>query len=185
MSPTAAENVDERIRLAAVSVLRERGYAALSMEGVASDAGVAKTTLYRRFRNKADLATAALAGFAPTVPEPAPDLDTRTAMVAFLTNFATRFEAMGLDVLGSLLAESDPELLELHRARVIQPRSQAAVALLERGQQRGEIRADVHARLALEMMIGSFFSRHIAGREMPPEEWAEAVVALLWRGLEP
>ncbi|MGI8845939.1 MAG: TetR/AcrR family transcriptional regulator [Thermoleophilaceae bacterium] len=185
MSQTTTEGVDERIRHAAVSVLRERGYAALSMEGVAADAGVAKTTVYRRYRNKADLATAALANHAGPVPEPADDVDARTAVLEFLTAFATRFEAMGLDVLGSMLAEHDPELLELHRERVVEPRSRAAVALLERGQERGEVRADLDARLALEMMVGSFFSRHIAGREMAPAKWAEAVVETLWRGLEP
>lgn len=185
MTAATAEAVDERIRGAAVAVLRKRGYAGLSMEGVAADAGVAKTTVYRRYRNRADLATAALAGHAGPVPEPAADVDTRTAITQFLETFARRFEAVGLDVLGSMLSEPDPELLELHRARVIAPRAQAATTLLVRGQERGEIRADANPRLTLEMMIGSFFARHIAGREMEPEEWAAAVVETLWRGLEP
>lgn len=184
MNPATTADVDERILAATVAVLRSQGYCALSMEGVAGDANVAKTTLYRRYRNRADLATAALATHAGPVPAPGPETDTRTAVLEFLKTFATRFEAMGLDVLGSLLSERDPELLELHRARVIEPRTLAAVELLVRGQERGEIRSDINPRLALEMMVGSFFSRHIAGREMEPEEWAEQVVATVWRGLE-
>jgi AcrR family transcriptional regulator len=176
-------DVDQRIQAATLTVLRDHGYAALSMEGVAADAGVAKTTVYRRFRNRADLATCALAARAPTPPDPDDAADTREALLAFLTAFAGRFEAMGLDVLGSMLAEPDPELLALHRARVVEPRSEMAAELLRRGQERGEIRADVDPRLAVELLVGSFFARHIAGREMAPEIWAEQALATLWEGV--
>jgi AcrR family transcriptional regulator len=176
-------DVDERIRSAALAVLRDDGYAALSMEGVAADAGVAKTTIYRRFRNRADLATSALAAHAPDPPRAEETTDTREALRDFLLAFATRFEAMGLDVLGSMLAEPDPELLELHRARVVEPRAGMAAELLRRGQERGELRADVDPRLAVEMLVGSFFARHIAGREMTPQAWADQAVATLWEGL--
>jgi AcrR family transcriptional regulator len=175
--------VDERIQSATLAVLREHGYAALSMEGVAADAGVAKTTIYRRFRNKADLATAALAAHAPAPPTPDDATDTRAAIREFLEAFADRFEAMGLDVLGSMLAEPDPELLELHRSRVVAPRAGMAAELLRRGQERGEVRADVDPRLAVEMLVGSFFARHIAGREMSPRAWADEALATLWDGL--
>jgi Tetracyclin repressor-like, C-terminal domain len=90
---------------------------------------------------------------------------------------------VGLDVLGSILAEHDEELLELHRRRVVWPRIEQAVALIEEGQVAGEIRSDADPRLVLEMMVGSFFSRHIAGRELAGDEWARQVVATLWEGL--
>ena len=184
MTTPATDEVDERIRTATMTVLRGHGYAALSMEGVAADAGVAKTTLYRRYRNRADLATAAMAAHAGRVPEPDPGESTRAAVLEFLVSFATRFEMVGLDVLGSMLSEPDPELLELHRARVVEPRSAMATELLRRGQERGELRADADPRLAMEMLVGSFFARHIAGREMAPADWAEQAVDTLWRGLE-
>ncbi len=178
--------VDERIRSATMAVLRDEGYSALSMEGVAADAGVAKTTLYRRYRNRADLATAALGSYGATVPDPDSGLGTREALIEFLKSFARRFEAVGLDVLGSMLVDrGDQELLELHRERVVRPRAARARELLRRGQERGEVRADADLELVLEMLVGSFFSRHIIGRQMSGDEWAEQVVALAWRGLEP
>lgn len=185
MTARAGADVDERIREATMAVLRDHGYSALSMEGVATDAGVAKTTVYRRFRNRADLATAALAVHAGAVPGPDPEVSTREAVLDFLTSFATKFELVGLDVLGSMLAERDPELLDLHRQRVVIPRAAMAADLLRRGQERGEVCADADPELVLEMLVGSFFSRHIIGREMEPGEWAEQVVATVWRGLEP
>lgn len=184
MTERAGADVDERIREATMAVLRDHGYSALSMEGIAADAGVAKTTVYRRYRNRADLATAALAVHAGAVPGPDPEVSTREAVLDFLISFATKFELVGLDVLGSMLAERDPELLELHRERVVKPRSAMAAELLRRGQERGELRADADPRLAMEMLVGSFFARHIAGREMMPADWAEQALDTLWRGLE-
>lgn len=188
MSAEAAaptDDIDERIRAATLATLRDRGYAALSMEGVAADVGVAKTTVYRRYRNRADLATAALAGTAPTVSANPSEGSARDRLETFLHDFARRFEEVGLDVLGSMLVEHDEDLLELHRRRVVWPRVEQAVALVEEGQAEGEIRSDADPYLVLEMLVGSFFSRHIAGRELAADEWARQVVATLWEGLVP
>jgi AcrR family transcriptional regulator len=180
-----AADVDDRIVAATLDVLRDRGYAGLSMEGVAAEAGVAKTTVYRRYRNRADLATAAMAATAPTPADRPAGEPARARLESFLRDFAHRFEELGLDVLGSILAEHDEDLLELHRQRVVWPRIEQAVALVQEGQARGEIRTDADPRLVLEMMVGSFFSRHVAGRELSGDEWARQVVATLWKGLEP
>ena len=58
------ERVTRAITEAALRQLLDEGYARLSMESVASEAGVARATVYRRFKDKADLVTAAIAGYA-------------------------------------------------------------------------------------------------------------------------
>src|SRR5213595_140039 len=45
----------ERVLAAAGQILLREGYSGLTMEGVAADSGVAKTTLYRRWPTKAAL----------------------------------------------------------------------------------------------------------------------------------
>src|SRR4051794_34673608 len=51
---------DEAILAATLSILLERGYAALTIEGVAAAAGVGRPTIYRRWSSKPALAVAAL-----------------------------------------------------------------------------------------------------------------------------
>ena len=53
--------VDRAILSATLRLLGEQGYAGMSVDAVAAAAGVGKTTIYRRFATKADLATAAVA----------------------------------------------------------------------------------------------------------------------------
>jgi AcrR family transcriptional regulator len=178
--PRRAE-VDERILAVTIDHLRERGYRDLSIEQVASAAGVAKATVYRRYRNKADLATAAIAVIsAARFSEPLPD-DTRGALVAHLRNFESGVATVGVGALGSMLDERDPEALELHRERTIRRGQARSRAILERGQQRGEIRADADLAIAMEMLFGSYFARRMNGRDAP--DWAEAAVDALLRGL--
>ena len=51
---------DEAILAATLAILQERGYQALTIEGVAAAAGVGRPTIYRRWPSKPALAVAAL-----------------------------------------------------------------------------------------------------------------------------
>ena len=53
--------VEEAALSAAVELIAERGYAGTTIDGIAQRCGLAKTTLYRRWSSKAELAVAALA----------------------------------------------------------------------------------------------------------------------------
>jgi AcrR family transcriptional regulator len=178
------EHTDEAILATTLRLLKEFGYRHLSVEAVAGEAGVAKTTIYRRYRNKGDLATAALATMIPLGELPQPSDDPRGDLVAFLEEFETKLGEVGVDVIGSLLGEpGDSEFLELHRQRIIRPRQHRSRQLLRRAQELGMIRPDADLDLVMEMLIGSFFARYLNGRPGPPR-WAEAAVATLWEGLE-
>ncbi len=52
--------VDRAILKAAIKLLRAHGYAGMSVEAVAAEAGVGKATIYRRHRNKGELVIASL-----------------------------------------------------------------------------------------------------------------------------
>src|SRR3954447_269190 len=68
--PPSAE-ADRAILETARRQLAERGYAGMSIAGIAEGAGVGRPTVYRRYRDKADVVAAALAFMPP--PSAAPD----------------------------------------------------------------------------------------------------------------
>jgi AcrR family transcriptional regulator len=169
---------------AAIRQLDDVGYAAISMESVASEAGVARATIYRRYRDKADLITSAIAEHAAEVPT-RPSDDPRADLCRFLVDFDRRFGASGMGVLGALMTNRDDrQALELHRERVIAPRLAYGRRLLEQAQANGELRPDADLDLAFQMLSGSVFHRRVAGVDSDPG-WAERAVDAVWLGMGP
>src|SRR5581483_9265964 len=82
--PRSAE-VDRAILDAALELLVEHGYGGVSMEAIATRAGVGKAAIYRRWSNKAELVVDALreAGCA-TMPMPDTG-DVRADLIAMLS----------------------------------------------------------------------------------------------------
>ena len=154
------ERASSAITGAALRQLGEVGYARVSMESVASEAGVARATIYRRYRDKADLITAAIADNNSAHLEPAASTDPRRDLIAYLTEFDQRFAESCLEVVGTLIgAREDPAALALHRQRVVGPRMGYLRSLLVTAVELGQLRPDADLDLALQMLAGSVFAR--------------------------
>lgn len=182
--PRSAE-ADKAILDAALRLLYEHGYSGMSMEAVAEEAGVGKTTVYRRYRDKADLVTAAIASMMKRGEELPDSGDTRADVLELLNRLIrSKQRVQNMRLLGMLWAdeERNPELVALFRERVIMPRRQMMIDVLRRGQERGQVRGDVDPGLATEMMVGAHFARQFNGIPFP-RDWAEWVVDTMWPGL--
>lgn len=173
------EGATAAIAAAALRQLEELGYSRMSMESVAAEAGVARATVYRRFQDKADLVTAAIAA--------RPDLGAGTGsplekLVVHLDNFDARIAEHCLEVIGCLLAaREEPHAMALHRNRVVEPRMRVLRSLLEDARDEGLLRADADLDLVLQMLMGGVFARRIAG--LPAQRgWARRAVAEACRG---
>ncbi|HXA31886.1 MAG TPA: TetR/AcrR family transcriptional regulator [Acidimicrobiales bacterium] len=178
------ERASRAIMEAAMRQLDDVGYAGISMEGVASEAGVARATIYRRYRDKADLITSAIAEYATEIPT-RPSEDPKADLCRFLVDFDHRFGASGMGVLGALMTNrDDPRALELHRERVVAPRVDYGRRLLEQARANGELRRDADLDLAFQMLSGSVFHRRVAGVAADPG-WAERAVDAIWQGMGP
>jgi AcrR family transcriptional regulator len=176
------ERASRAITEATIRQLDDVGYAAMSMESVASDAGVARATVYRRYRGKADLVTSAIAEHAAEIA-PGPSDDPKGDLIGFLADFDDRFATSGMGVLGSLLADRENRAaLELHRQRVIAPRLSYVRRLLEQAQAHGDLRPDANLDLAIQMLGGSVYLRRVAGVASEPD-WAERAVDTIWQGM--
>jgi AcrR family transcriptional regulator len=152
----------------------------MSVESIASEAGVARATVYRRFKDKADLITAAIAANPGGRLSEQPSANPRADLVQYLKAFDERFGESCVEVVGTLLGSREERAaLELHRRRVIAPRTAYARALLVRAQELGELSADIDVDLAVQMLTGSVLARRISGSPSPPD-WARRAVDLIW-----
>ena len=175
---------DERatvaITEAALRQLAEHGYARVSMESIASEAGVARATVYRRFKDKADLITVAIADNpGGHFPEQA-STDPRADLIEYLDAFDDRFGESCVEVVGTLLgAREERAALALHRQRVIEPRTGYVRSLLVRAQDLGQLAPDTDVDLVVQMLTGSVLARRVSGTESPPD-WARRAVDMIW-----
>ncbi|MEX2196309.1 MAG: TetR/AcrR family transcriptional regulator [Thermoleophilaceae bacterium] len=174
--------VDRRILEAAMKLLAEEGFTRMSIEAVAAEAGVAKTTIYRRFSGKVDLVSAALNEFLAQM-DPVELGSAREELVVHLQHNRERIDPA---IPGSLLAEEEanPALLEVFRERVIHPRFAMIGETLRRGIERGELRSDLDTDAATQLLVGAFFA-HYLHRGRPDEDWPERVVDAVWPSLAP
>ena len=177
---------DRAIMDAAVRLLTEEGYGRMSVERVAAEAGVGKATVYRRYRDRQDLAAAAVVHMLAHDAFEAPDSgDTRVDLLQSLAHVA---RAAGSDVvlsmLGTVMAEQqrDPALLERFWERVFMPHRTSVMSILERGVRRREVRRGVTLEVVGEALVGAFLARRLSGLAVTPE-WIESVVATVWDGI--
>jgi AcrR family transcriptional regulator len=180
-----SEDVDRRILAATFQQLIDVGYGALSIEAIAVQAGVAKTTIYRRYATKAELVVAALRVEVPFIP-PAESLPAREALDAFVHQaIRMLIESGAIRILGSLMVEEarEPGLLGVFRKQVLEPRRQIVDGMLRRGVERGEIRADIDPLIVTEMIAGAIFGHHAILGLTANEDWIEALVDHVWAAI--
>jgi len=175
--------IDARLLDAAYRHLSVNGFEALSLTGVAREAGTTRQALYRRWPDKASLAAAALAaaadlGHAVRSEDPLADL------AAELADFQRGVSRPGrMSLVGTMLQDStDPALMARYQAAVIAPRRRRIRAILQRAQQLGLIDADADLEVAVTMGTGSWYARALAG-DSPPPDWPARTAALIWRAI--
>jgi AcrR family transcriptional regulator len=194
--------VDERVLAVARELLAVGGHGSVTVEAVATGAGVAKTTLYRRWPTRAHL-LAAVAGslVAPSaagaegraVATPRASRcreDVRREVVDLLVATAealNRSRAQGL--LGELLAAADQhaELGDALRDLATSRRADTVHAL-ERAVARGELRPGADVELLVDQLVGPLHYRVLVLREeLSPQRVQALVDSVLagWRAAPP
>jgi AcrR family transcriptional regulator len=159
--------IDREITAAALDLLGEVGFEGFSVEEVTARAGVAKTTVYRRFPTRNDLIVAALERLNDDLEMPSADLSTRDRLVAAMSSVRERKSGQSArDRLLHIVStqSADPELQLLVRRRVIEPRRAGLRRILETGVARNELRADLDVDSAMALLVGAMFYLGAADR---------------------
>jgi hypothetical protein len=89
-----------------------------------------------------------------------------------------------LRLIGGLIAEEErhPELIEAFRTTILLPRRALVRSLIERGQARGDIRADLDPVWALDALAGPLLARAFAGEDTGPR-WRRQAFDSWWSSI--
>jgi AcrR family transcriptional regulator len=159
-----AERSKEAILEATRELLAEEGgVGSLTVEAVAKRAGVAKTTIYRRWRDKWELALdAVMIDLLPGFADPVDVGDTRKELLTFIGSVVKTLGARPTGpAMQGLVSEiaTEPELSRVYRERVVEPRRVQLAPVIERGIARGDLRPGTDVELVHELLIGPIFYR--------------------------
>jgi AcrR family transcriptional regulator len=184
--PRSAE-AEQAILHATLRMLGTQGVAGTTIEGVAADAGVGKTTIYRRWPTKTDLILAAISDLVPTGDPP----DTGSMagdMAALAEGQQRRLAGSGLSgIVPRVLAESmsDPELHQDFVDRVVNPFRDLLRLFIERGIERGELRPDLEVEPLVDLLHAIPIYRILMSRGDPAslEQVPDAYMPLLAPGI--
>ncbi len=182
--PRSAES-RKAILDAAFGILVERGYGAMSIEAVATRAGVGKTTVYRWWPSRADLAVDAF--FAATEAELAmpatgsAEQDFRSQVTALADMLrGPRGVALAAMLGGGL---SDPGLAASLNSRWIEPRRRWGFERLSRAAAAGECLPDTDVPAALGILYGPLYSPLLFGRGIPSVDQVRAHLDVACRAI--
>ena len=167
-------------------LLVERSYRELTIEGIAARAGVGKQTIYRWWPSKAALVLEAYLSAQEAVPQPPPGRSTREDVHALLGwLIAVLAEPTGGRVIAGLVGDlqHDPDLAEGFHRDVVPARRAAMRAALERGRDRGELRADADLELAVDALHGAVFYRLLLSGQPLDEAFAARLADEILAGL--
>lgn len=169
-------------------LLVEGGVRGLTIEKVAARAGVAKTTIYRRWRDKDELALAVVLDMVEQVVM-LPELgDTRAELLAFVN---AAVEVLGSTLMGRVMQglvsdlATDPELAQAFRERVVSVRNAEVERLVQRGIARGDLRPDTDAGSAHELLIGPVYYRLLLTGQPLDRAFARNTVDAVLRAFAP
>ena len=183
--PRSAQ-ADRAIIDAIVDLLVDRGYREVTIEAVAARAGVAKTTIYRRWPSKAEMVVEAISA----CKEDGLEVESCTgktvacALVGMLSMLSCSRVARILTGLTVEMAHNE-ELAVAVREGLLKPNREVVLATLQRGVDTGELRPDANLDVVADLLVGPMFFRIlVSGAEVTPE-LASDTVDLVLRGISP
>jgi AcrR family transcriptional regulator len=145
----------------ALDLAFEVGFRALSVESDCSQAGVGKTTIYRRWPNKgAVVMDAFLSIVGPKTIFPSTDRainSIQLQMKAQVKAFRSKYGKMIRSLVGD--GQFDPDVLDAFRQRWILPRRQLARNTIELAMKQGDLRSDLDVDTVIDTLYAPIYYR--------------------------
>jgi len=178
--------VDQAILRAALELFIEHGVAGASIERIAKRAGVAKTSVYRRWASREALLAQAIEA-ARNATGYTVDLLDRTPPQDFVKLLVEAVEVVGRPEIRKLMTRligsipDYPKLIEVYRETYYLPRRQAFVRALERVRAAGLLAKDIDLEALADTIIGVAMYRLImpSSGYNPASEFRDHMISLL------
>jgi AcrR family transcriptional regulator len=176
-------DTDDKIVSATLDLIREHGPAAVNVAAVATRSGVARTTIYRRYRDREELLTAALQ---PVTARGEPPRDA-SAREKFTWVLARTEEVLasgiGLGGVAAVVADSDAAFsaalrVSLHSS--LEPIHQQ----MHDDVTRGRLASHVDPDLVVNLVLGAYLAERVR-YGTPRPEWRQRTADLLAASLGP
>jgi AcrR family transcriptional regulator len=169
---------DGVIRAAILRLLADVGYSALTMDAVASEAGVGKATIYRRWRTKQDLVVDTISDLnrAEATPPDTGSLegDLRAMLRSLVSVITGPTGAATLSLLSTV--PHQPALAAAFRNGPLAVWRHTFEQIWARGEQRGEIRPGVAGSIAAETTSALLVQRWLLTGEPVDDAFADEVL---------
>jgi AcrR family transcriptional regulator len=156
---------------ATLELLAEVGFDAMSIDAIASRAGVGKPTIYRRYSSKEELVADAIESVRQDVVIPDTgnlwdDIDELIKNAAQIT-----LSPLGRKTVAMIInsASNNSKFAQIYRTKYLEPRRQAFAVVLERAKARNEIQADLDPGLVFDTMSAIMLYALIF--QPTPESW--------------
>jgi AcrR family transcriptional regulator len=166
--------------------LLEHGFRAVTVESISAKTGIAKTSIYRRWPNKAAMVMEAfLFRIGPGIEfprKPSYVESIRLQMLALAKAFRGPFGSMVKALLGE--AQFDAELAEAFRTRWIAPRREAAKQVIQSAIRNKELRADIDLDQALDALYGGLYYRLMIGSGPLSDACVRGIFSAVLDGLQ-
>jgi AcrR family transcriptional regulator len=184
--PRSEESRQSILRSTLKLLKQDGGFPELSIEAIAADANVGKTTVYRWWPTKAALVADAFLASAdeelrfPNTGSVQKDMNLQMRRLIRILR-SKRGKIVAALIAGG---QSDRELLEAFRERFLWPRRKQAYQTLQRGVDRGELPAASDLDLILDSLYGPIYLRFLIRHDKLDESFADEICALVLKGLK-
>jgi AcrR family transcriptional regulator len=182
--PRSAASRDAILQ-AAHALLEEAGFERLTIEGVASRAGVGKATIYRWWPSRGVLAMEAfLSHVSPVIAFP----KSRRAsddIAAQMKRVARAYRGKTGHIVKEMIAssQSNPEVQRIFFDGYLGPRRSAAKEALRRGMDNGEFKADADLDAVIDALYGPLFYRLLLGHMPNDDAFIDGVAEAVLKGI--
>ena len=164
---------------AADDLLVERGFAGVTIEGIAARAGVAKQTIYRWWTSKTAILFDALLTDAAEHFTPLDHGDLGSDLRDHLRQIATFLTATDAGVVCRALAgqaQHDPEVATRFQSEFVAPQRERDREPFLRARRRGELSENEDIDHAIDQLVGPTYYRVLITGEGVPPEFTDALV---------